>query len=226
MSLKSLIEIHPNCQIILWTPNLFELNGSLSSVKIKKHLKDHLTIKEADKKLFSDAEADYMYSQYMLLLHIENQSSLAYASDIIRFIILQVYGGVWFDLDVLFLRDFNTIKINNYVSQWGTDTCGNAAIMRLPKHHNLLKNIYKSYEQPCYPTTTFVLENDLNITIMPSTFFDILWRPQEQIPKELQFKTFDDFFIQEKLNLPKQIYAYHWHNHWHKAAPTFFNNVI
>lgn len=93
--------------------------------------------------------------------------------------------------------------------------------MRLEKGHNLIKYILKKYQRPFYPTTTFKLENELDITILPSTFFDILWRPEDQIPN-IQFKHFDDFFEQTELNLPKEIYAYHWHNRWTHKTPSFF----
>jgi len=222
MCLDSLIKTHPTAQIILWTTDLFQLNGSMPSLKIKKLLKDHLEINEVDKNLFNNADAEFIYANFMLLANQNNQASLAYCSDIIRFIILQVYGGLWFDMDILFLRDFNNIKLKRYTSQWGTDNCGNAAIMRLEKNHNLIKNIYSKYERPFYPTTTFKLENDLDIVIIPSTFFDILWRPQEQIPNNLQFKYFDDFFKIKELNLPKEIFAYHWHNRWNNPTPLFF----
>lgn len=221
LSLQSLIDTQPNVKIILWTPNSFELNSSLDAIKIKKKYKNVLEINEVDKLLFSNADAEYLYSQYVLLTNSNNQHSIAYASDLIRFVVLQVYGGVWFDLDILFLRNLNDIKINRYVSQWGTDMCGNAAIMRLEKSHNLLKQI-KNFEQPCYPTTTFKLENNLDITILPSTMFDILWRPQDQLPNDLQFKNFDDFFNLNELNLPKKIFGYHWHNRWTKNIPPFF----
>jgi len=217
LCLQSLVKTHPDSKIIMWTPNLFELSGSNSFIKIKKSLKNNIEFNEVDKNLFNNADAEYFYSKYLLLCNQLNQSSLAYASDIIRFVILQVYGGVWFDLDVLFLRNLNDIKIKRYVSQWGTDKCGNAAIMRLEKSHNLLKQIYKKFEQPCYPTTTFKLENDLDITIIPSTFFDILWRPLNQIPNYLQFKSLDDFFEIQDLKLPNEIFAYHWHNRWNKT---------
>jgi len=222
MSLQSLLNTHPNQQIILWTSNLFELNSSKTASKIKSLFKNNIQIIEIDKNVFSNANAEILYSRYSLLISGNNQHTLAYASDIIRFVVLQVYGGVWFDLDVLFLRNLNSIHLNQYVSQWGSDACGNAAILRLEKNHNLIKTIIKAYDQPFYPTTTFNIENDLDITIMPGPFFDILWTKSELIPENLQFKTFDDFFKQEELNLPKEIYAYHWHNRWSKQTPPFF----
>lgn len=237
MSLDSLHKTNPNVKIILWTPEALEAQGTHSWAKIKKLLKDNIQVIQINKEHFNEANAEAIYAAYVLLI-MENPDikrynyNIAYASDIIRFIVLYIYGGVWFDMDVLFLRDFNSIKLNRYVSQWGdgpvfeagNDLCGNAAIMRLEKGHNLISKILK-YKKPFYPTTSFQLKNDLDITILPSTFFDILWTPSDKLPPSLQFKTFDDFFKIDKWMMPEEIYAYHWHNRWKNPVPSFFPNI-
>jgi len=226
MSLKSLHETHPNAKVILWTLDAFEIQGTLSWIKIKRLLQDKIEVIQVTGEHFKQAEASVLYSQFVMLTsanptHISYNHDIAYASDIIRFIVLYIYGGVWFDMDIMFLQNFDTIKIQRYTSQWGTDWCGNAAIMRLEKGHSLIKDILGKYPRPFYPTTTFKLENDLDITMLPSTFFDILWRPADHIPETLQFKTFDEFFeLEEDLDMPG--YAYHWHNRWNKKPPPFF----
>lgn len=238
MCLDSLIKNHPTAIIFLWTCDALEVQGSYSWLKIKKLLRDNIRVVEVTKNHFREANAELLYSKYSLLTMQKpfvNQYNhdIAYASDIIRFIVLYIYGGVWFDMDVLFLRNLDSIKIKRYMSQWGTDMCGNGAILKLEKGHDLIQKILKLYpEKPFYPfskdnngiiknMTCFLLENDLDITILPSTFFDILWGNIENV--DLQFKTFDDFFIQEELMLPEKIYGYHWHNHWDKKPPLFFN---
>lgn len=227
MSLKSLINTHPNVTIILWTPDLFELQSTYSWIKIKKLLKEKIQVYQINKNHFIEANAERLYSKYSILTinkpDIKRYNAeIAYASDIVRFVVLYIYGGVWFDLDILFLRNFDSIKINRYVSQWGTDMCGNAAILRLEKGHDLIDKVINKYEKPFYPTTTFKLENTLDLTILPSTFFDILWRPQDQIPNNLQFNNLDDFFHISEWKMPKELYAYHWHNRWNKNIPNFF----
>lgn len=228
MSLDSLHKTHPNSKIILWTTNALEAQGSYSWIKIKKLLKDKIELIEVNKNHFDNANASILYSKYsMLTMNDPNPTrynhNIAYASDIIRFVVLYIYGGIWFDLDVYFLKDFNSIKLNRYVSQWGTDMCGNAAILRLEKGHDLIQKVVGKYERPFYPTSTFKLENDLDLTILPSTLFDILWRGVNFIPDNIQFKDLDEFFIVEELKLPNEIYAYHWHNRWNKELPKFYN---
>lgn len=142
MSLTSLINTNPLSKIILWTSNKLEILNSLSAINIQKKFKDKLEIIEINKSIFKEADAEFIYSYFNMLLYTKDQPSIAYASDILRFVVLQIYGGIWFDLDVYFLRNFNSIKINRYVSQWGIDPCGNAAIMRLEKGHNLINYIF------------------------------------------------------------------------------------
>jgi len=236
MSLKSLHETHPKAKVILWTLDPFETQGTHSWIKIKKLLKDKIEVIQVTGDHFKQAGASILYSQFLnLTLNKPNYArynhDVAYASDIIRFIVLYIYGGVWFDMDILFLRNFNSIKINRYVSQWGdgpvstagNDLCGNAAIMRLEQGHSLITDILLGkYPKPFYPTTTFQLDNNLDITILPSSFFDILWTSENKLPEDLQFKTFDEFFSIEKFDMPTQLYAYHWHNRWNKKPPPFF----
>lgn len=254
MSLESLNETHPNCTVLFWTPNLLEVQGSYSWIKIKRLFKDRIKLQEVKYEHFKQAEAPLLYSQYSMLIDFKSinayqfeeykriypnksddeiaykiiqeresiyKGDLAYASDIIRFVVLYIYGGVWFDMDILFLRNFDSIKMKRFVSQWGTDPCGNAAILKLERGHDLIQKL-KNYPKPFYPTTSFRFENDIDLTIIPSTFFDIHW----QTPTDLiSFKTWDEFFQQEELNLPSEIYAYHWHNRWEKTPPPFYQKL-
>jgi len=193
-------------------------------MKIKKLLKENIIVLDVLKEHFDEADAQILFSNYSMLTmsdpdpNIYNHK-LAYASDIIRFVVLYIYGGVWFDMDVLFLRDLNSIKINRYTSQWGTDMCGNAAILRLEKGHSLIKEVVNRYRKPFYPTSTFQVDNDLSLTMLPSTFFDILWRGRDAIPKDINFIELEDFFKKgdKKItmeNIFPSCYAYHWHNRW------------
>jgi hypothetical protein len=228
MSLKSLHELHPEANVIIWTPDALEAQGSYAWIKIKKLLKVKVNLIQLTQEHFNQANAPQLFSKYVMLLlppidiNAKYNAQVAYASDIVRFVVLYLYGGVWFDLDVLFLRNFDSIKIKRYTSQWGTDDCGNAAIMRLEKGHDLIQKILGKYDRPFYPTTTFRLENDLDLTMLPSTFFDILWRGPDSIPDHLQFEDFDEFFELTEWKMPEQLYAYHWHNRWNKPVPKFF----
>jgi len=254
MCLESLNETHPNCTVLFWTPNLLEVQGSYSWIKIKRLFKDRIKLQEVTYEHFKEAGASLFYSIYSMQVNFKSvniyqfeeykkiypnksddelayliiqeneknyKADLAYASDIIRFVTLYLYGGVWFDMDILFLRNFDSIKMKRFVSQWGTDPCGNAAILKLEKGHDLIQK-FKNYPKTFYPTSSFKLENDIDLTIIPSTFFDIHWQGPNEF---VSFQNWDEFFQQEELNLPKEIYAYHWHNRWEKTPPPFYQKL-
>lgn len=226
LCLESLAAVHPNAQILLWAQDSFELQGSKEWMDIKRSLKNQISVIQLTPEHFKKANADILWSKYVMLTskmptNVRYEHDVAYASDIIRFVILYLYGGVWFDMDVLFLRNFDSIKIQRYTSQWGTDMCGNAALMRLEKEHNVIDQVLGKYNRPFYPVTTFQLNNDLDLTMLPGTFFDILWRGRDTIPEWLQFKEFDEFFGLEEWLMPPELYAYHWHNRWNNPIPKF-----
>ena len=43
-------------------------------------------------------------------------------SDLLRILALHKYGGVWVDMDVIFLRDFKPLLNQEYMYQWGSET--------------------------------------------------------------------------------------------------------
>jgi len=228
MSLHSLDKFHPNSKIIFWTTNIIDIEKCEVWIKIKNLLKERIELKVLLEINFNESGASSLYSTYKSATtnmpgKSKDNESLAYISDIVRFIVLYLYGGVWFDMDVLFLRNLDSIKLTRFVSQWGLDMWGNAAILKLEKNHDLINNIIDNFSRPFYPCTSLQLDNNLDLTMLPSTFFDILW--QYNIPDHIQFKTFDDFFNIDDLNLPKEIYTYHWHNRWTSDVPPFFKKL-
>ena len=222
MCLESLNETHPNCTVLFWTPNAWEVQGSFSWIKIKRLFKDKIILLPVSKELFESVDCEFLYSTYSINLYQNVRPTLVFASEIIRFIVLEKYGGIWFDLDILFLRNFDSIKLNRYVSQWGTNLAGNTAIMRLEKNHNLTRHFFLKNNHPFDYQKVYDISNGIDLTIIPSTFFDIHWQTSIDL---ISFKTWDEFFQQEELNLPSEIYAYHWHNRWEKSPPPFYQKL-
>ena len=233
MCLTSLYDFHPHCTVIFWCVNPMEIQSSYSWVKIKRLFKDKIVLQQVSSTDFRDAGMDLFFPKYTVLTsnlgnpafnpdNPQYNTGVAYASDIVRFAALYIYGGVWFDLDVLFLRNLDSIKLKRFVSQWGTDRCGNGALLKLEKGHDLVKALSK-IPIPFYPKSSFQLENDIDLTILPATFFDILWQDNLE---NLQFQKHIDFFSLEEFDLPKEIYTYHWHNGWNNQVPPFFRKRI
>ena len=79
-------------------------------------------------------------------LHSNIKNGITYYSDFTRMLLLYKYGGCWFDLDVLFLRDFSPLfsKFSDEIClyAWGKENYpNNAIIISLEPYSNKLKNI-------------------------------------------------------------------------------------
>ena len=70
-------------------------------------------------------------------------------SDLLRLLALHKYGGVWVDMDIIFLRDFKPILDQEYMYQWGSETdfanqgaC--ATVLALKRRVSFHVNCYKN----------------------------------------------------------------------------------
>jgi len=224
LCIKSLLATQNVDKIYIWVPDLFKIAPSVSLFKNLQKIE----IKQFNKDIFdkitnvSQIKKDILYSRYNSLISTKLQffpnieKQYAYASDLFRFIILNVYGGIYFDMDNVFLRNLNDIKIKRYLSQWGSSLGGNASILKLEKDHNLIEIIMKKVPMYFYPQGTFELDKPFDITIMHRSFFDPLWPEGINIEP---FNMLNDFFkktnkIILRNNFFNGAFTYHWHNRW------------
>ncbi len=110
-------------------------------------------------------------------------------SGVLRFLVTHKYGGIWADMDMVFLRDLKTILDQEWAYMWGSELdfyhfgpC--AAMMSIHKdslHSNLcMQEIVNS--KPAADST--VLDHVLlakvytkkRFTVFPSTFFNTEWQ--------------------------------------------------
>ncbi len=221
LCLNSLLKTQSIENIYLWTDNPNNITESAAYLKIK----DFVEVKNFDINVFNAMKGaksikDSLWIAYNKIMKASwSQSNIAYLSDIFRFVVLHNDGGIYFDMDIIFLRNLNEINLTRWMSQWGADNCGNACLLRLEKGNNLVDSIYGSFKRPFFPLTSFKFENNVDITILPSAFFDPLWRDHQDIPDDAPFKYFDDFFENEnwKKDLFPGTFGYHWHNRWNKT---------
>lgn len=156
---------------------------------------------------------------------------IRYKSDVFRFIVLTIFGGVYVDLDMFLLRDLSEIKINQWCSKMGpTSNLGDGAILKLNKNSDECKKIYLNdpHNSQCYIISNSLdyKHKNLNITSLPSSFFDILWgHHHSQQGKsglhidDIKMTDFDDFFKETNNKVTmntffKGCFAFHWHNQW------------
>lgn len=151
-------------------------------------------------------------------------------SGILRFLVPHKYGGIWADMDMIFLRDLKPILDQEFAYMWGTSMDfarlkgGNdcfgpcAAFMNIHKnseHSNIcLQEIMKT---PIRPNTT-CLDHELlaqvfrikPFTVFPCVFFNTEWQMGKS-GVAIQESWFDKKNTFEK-DLFLEAFSWHWHN--------------
>jgi len=156
-------------------------------------------------------------------------------SGVLRFLVLYKYGGIWFDMDMVLLRNFKPILNQDFAYMWGSskdfkkenpnsgDCYGPcAALMGAKKdgeHIQIcMEELLKTDIVPC--TTCF--DEDMlakvyrrkEFTVFPSVFFNTEWQVNCKYPglsPKIQTGWFDKNEMSEKY-LFLDAFAWHWHN--------------
>lgn len=155
-------------------------------------------------------------------------STLALVSDLFRALVLARYGGIYFDLDMLFLADLRPLCGAEFCYAWSNRPYGNSAILRFhpesPNAHAVIrrgvalqtfhpKHLYTYRDLGCFVDGLYVL---------PSFVFDPAWIAHDtRTPINTYCNRFDDFFdVEEPMPMRAFFsgsYCYHWHNRWDHA---------
>lgn len=199
-----------NNKIILWLENNTSNNYN---IEIEKY---------AEIKYFSmDTEIKNTF--------LENYSydftTVYFKSDYIRCILLYNYGGCWFDLDCLCLRNFDpifkTYEDNICLYQWACSSRPNNAIYisLYVKSDKMKKNMEYIMERNkgwgCYQAD---LNSNLplDILILPCSWFDAGWIKTPYSKPESFIHIFNT--VEQEINFDNFFngaFCYHWHNKWH-----------
>lgn len=159
------------------------------------------------------------------------QNTILY-SDFVRLVMLYKYGGVWFDLDNLFLRSMAPLFANYQqhicLYQWENQKNPNNAIIVClnPKNAEMeyiLNVLYQHraiYIPPIYSCSYDV---PLPVLVLPCSWFDADWIDN---PFHMEW---DDFFKGTTSSYSLDsfhsgAFTYHWHNRWN--APIEENSPI
>lgn len=158
--------------------------------------------------------------------------SLSYYSDVVRYLLLYNYGGVWFDLDCFILRNFDPIFSNFEneicVYQWENQYYPNGAIYISlePNSLKMKKNIEFIIERNSgwgFQEAQLTYDLPLDILVLPCSWFDADWISNPyNIGADNFFKNtntqynFDNFFSGS--------FCYHWHNRWNNDIDN--NSII
>jgi len=170
---------------------------------------------------------DTPFIDYKLL---DQRMNLKFRSDIARILFLYKYGGIYFDLDMILLRDLNPLLQDEFCYSWSYLKKGNNGILRLKKGSILCKNIiqkYKSSPSPFYLHNQkfflgynhrYIFTEDIHILCYPCILFDPVWilLDKKIISKYSKLSNFDDFFKSTNEDVStffnNVIFAYHWHS--------------
>mgnify|MGYP005815902147 CR=1 FL=1 len=156
------------------------------------------------------------------------------SSGIMRFLVLYKFGGIYFDMDMILLRDFKPILGQDFAYQWGGST-DFAKERRWEEDCNgpcaamLGANKGSDYNVACMeqmvktpPTGGTCYDEDMmgyvyrttSFTVFPSTFFDTEWlvsKVDRPLSEELENSRIEHE-LEDHENLFLDAFAWHWHN--------------
>ncbi|CAG8447647.1 17017_t:CDS:1 [Gigaspora rosea] len=214
--------------MILWS------NGDLSNNTELKPLLDRYSDRFFTKLYDVEEESKETPMENSKNLQIEDKHAYL-DGDLIRLLVLYKYGGVWFDMDSLFIRDFSPLIEHEWVGQWDCFLPEafpfNGAFMRFKKNSPYVCELLSEMANGPAPrkdstdwgSTLYykifrrLVQNERKpFKAVPWCFTDpSVCRPSNSMPS-----AFDEVeFNQEKL---LQVFAYHWHNQWDKPKGSLF----
>lgn len=235
LSIKSFLAMHDlnKVKLCLWLDEENGFSSHLQNTYIKPLL-PFITVKKFNplqeaKNTFLDEQISKNFLLRMRKNNfLRNTKNLAAQSDMFRVLILHKYGGIYFDLDVLFLRDFqillNCYPLDEFCYAWSAEPHANSAILKINKGSNNSKNlISKSVNAKSFHPARIFPFNDRRIDVLcfPCAFFDPYWLSLDNkcFSKYNYFNECSDFFTAKEIDCSLQqfypgAFAYHWHNNW------------
>jgi hypothetical protein len=145
-----------------------------------------------------------------------NGNVITLYADYVRTVLLYNYGGVWFDLDCFFLRNFDPIFYNFEneicVYQWENQNYPNNAIYIAlePKSEKMKQNIEFINNRNRgwgFQDASLTYDLPLDMLVLPCTWFDADWlvNGMDKFFKNTDMRyDFNNFYY--------GCFCYHWHN--------------
>jgi len=205
----------PNRKIILWTDSPFEDN------EIFRAISQFCEVKYFD---FSEELKDTDLPRQ--LAHGSMQYS--FTSDRIRYVLLYKYGGIWFDLDIFFLRSFDEFleDVKSDISVYNWSTCGypNGAIfINLIKENPKMKHFIEFLvNRNCgygFQESNLTYDTPVDLLVLPCSWFDGIFLPDfPEFDSQISFSNKQFFDTTDKQvtleTFANGAFCYHWHNLW------------
>ena len=198
-------------KIILWlennTPNEY-------NTKIEKYAELR----------YYNYEKEYLSLNYNRDTYFKhNKKDLTELTDFIRLNLLYNYGGIWFDLDIFFLRSFDPLfyQYENEICtyQWEKQNFpNNAIVISLIPQSDKLKNTIDFFHNQNTGWRTqgnCKYNSPLDMLVLPCSWFNGDWIENPyNIGTEKFFEQTDKTY--DFTNFFTGSFCYHWHNKWQK----------
>jgi hypothetical protein len=209
-------------KIILWT--LDKINPNFEFLKRFCEIRyfDHFSERK------ETPLDDYILSETLI-------ARPSFYSDYVRYILLSRYGGIYFDLDIFFFKNFSYLisEYKNFVYSWGRSEQPNGAIYCTTDKDFLNEYINKlisyggshlgfqdSFGERGDNQKMLGFQSDIELNVLPCGWFDAEWIYESDFNKWFRNNNGQYFY--------EDTYCYHWHNRNHlqiEVGSPFHRNI-
>jgi hypothetical protein len=144
-----------------------------------------------------------------------------------RVLVQLKYGGVYFDMDVLFLKNLRPLLGVEFFAQWSNRPYGNNAVMHFRRESANVRSLaargvaLASFRSPHVLRLSDSAAWPAPVVMFPTFLFSPAWIAHDTgRPINSYCNRFDDFFESDaRVTLGRFFqgaYTYHWHNGWNR----------
>lgn len=146
--------------------------------------------------------------------------------DVFRALILHKHGGVYVDMDSVFLRDLRPVLAEEFMYKWSFQRdMISSAVMHLRQRSDLSQRLMQGLLELPQGGTNWGCQNNMRayairpFRVLPCAFFNPEWQvrlsPEEKASLSRPAVTFEPFEVHEftKEDYPGS-FVWHWHNRW------------
>lgn len=148
----------------------------------------------------------------------------SFYSDVVRYTLLHKYGGVWFDLDIFFMRSLDPLlslyKSEPVVYEWEEQKYPNGALFicleaqnsKLTAAIEFIKTRNRGWG---FQEADLTYDLPIEFTVLPCGWFDPMWLPND---RGLHFNDFFSIYLSKHTmeSLFPGAFCIHWHNQFGK----------